>query len=420
MKLIFLVIVFIAISLTTQASTIEVSGEVNGTWDVDTVMVLDNLIVPNNSTLIINPGVKVIFSGHYLFEVAGQVLAEGQENNPIIFTVADTTGFYNFQTNEGAWNGFWFEHLSPDNDSSIFEHCNFEYAKAVGPDSTYWYGGAMFIKEFNRLRISNCNFSNNKSFVNGGAVYCNFSDIKIEHCTFENNEAGTQEFWGYGGAICLEYSDASVYRNYFYNNSSTGVGGGLSFEYSNPDIESNIFKNNYSAIGGGICFLRSEAGNSIVNNLVESNSALYFGGGVAFLETNVLLVNNTIVNNFAGQGGGLYFNFESTPVFKNCIIWGNISGANNGSQVYIWDIYSAPEFYYCDIQYGLEGFSGSGGTGSGFSGIYENCLDITPQFLENTEHPFSLFETSPCINSGTPDTTGLLLPENDLAGNLRF
>ena len=117
---------------------------------------------------------------------------------------------------------------------------------------------------------------------------------------------------------------------------------------------------------------------------------------------------------------GLYFNFQSTPIFKNCIIWGNIAGANDGSQVYIWDIYSAPEFYYCDIQDGLEGFSGAGGNGVGFIGIYENCLEANPQFNLNGNYPFGLSDDSPCINGGTPDTSGLFLPETDLSGNDRF
>lgn len=418
MRLPFLSIFILVFLISTKASNIQVSGEVSGTWDVDTVQVMDNLLVPNSLTLTINPGVKVIFEGHYVFKVAGQVLAYGQENNPILFTVTDTIGFYNLQTNEGAWNGFWFEHLAPNNDSTIFEYCNFEYAKAVGIDTTYWHGGAMCIREFNRLRITNCNFSNNKSFINGGAVYCKLANINIQHCTFENNEAGTQEYWGYGGAVCFEYSDAQACRNYFSQNSSTGVGGGLSFEYSKLDLENNIFVNNYSAIGGGICFLRSEGGNSIVNNLVIDNEALFFGGGVAFLGADVLFTNNTIANNHAPYGGGMYFNDEAIPILKNCIVWDNISVANDGWQIYIWDLYSAPEFYYCDIKDGLEGFSGSGG--STFIGVYENNIDEYPQFSGTGEYPFMLTENSPCINSGTPDTTGLLLPEKDLARNNRF
>jgi len=105
------------------------------------------------------------------------------------------------------------------------------------------------------------------------------------------------------------------------------------------------------------------------------------------------------------------------PKIKNCIIWNNIALGSDGHQVYIWDVYSAPEFYYSDIEFGFENFSGSG-VGN-FLGAYENNIDLDPQFIGTGESPFNLAENSPCINSGTPDTLGLLLPLKDLAGNTR-
>lgn len=40
--------------------------------------------------------------------------------------------------------------------------------------------------------------------------------------------------------------------------------------------------------------------------------------------------------------------------------------------------------------------------------------------VEYYNHPYSLQDLSPCINMGIPDTTGLMLPEKDLAGNARI
>lgn len=246
------------------------------------------------------------------------------------------------------------------------------------------------------------------------------SDLKVEFCKFENNNCGLEQLYGYGGGVCLEHSEAFIYRNHFIQNRSTGVGGGLSFEYSNPRIESNFFFDNYSAIGGGMVGLRSDGNQSIVNNLLEGNSSLYFGGGLAVLEASMLFTNNTIVNNISGAGGGLYVNTNSFSIFKNCILWGNSCPGSNGPQVYIWDTYSAPEFYYCDIEGGVEAFSGTGGIGTGFIGVYEDCIEIDPQFNLSGNYPFGLSDDSPCFNSGTPDTLGLLLPETDLSGHERF
>ncbi len=43
-----------------------------------------------------------------------------------------------------------------------------------------------------------------------------------------------------------------------------------------------------------------------------------------------------------------------------------------------------------------------------------------PKFLLSSDHPFALASGSPCINIGHPDTSGLLLPGFDLAGNPRI
>jgi len=406
------------LAVSTNASIIQVSGDVSGTWDVDTVQVIDNILVPNNQMLTINPGVKVIFDGYYLFKVAGQIQANGLNNDSISFFVSDTTGLYNLETNEGSWGGFWFEPTSPNSDSSTFEFCKFKYGKAVATDSLYWYGGAVYIWKYSRLRFSNCSFSNNMAYKNGGAIYCRDSNIKIEHCDFIDNAGGTPIEYGYGGAVCLEYSNAKVFRNYFTQNSSTGVGGGLSFEYSNPDIEGNVFYDNFSAIGGGLGCIRSEEGNSIVNNLFENNGSTFFGGGVAFLEAHVLFTNNTVVNNTSMYAGGLFTNLGAIPIIKNCIVWSNAASSPNGQQVYIYDVNSAPEFYYNNIEGGFEDFSG---TGAGdFMGVYANNIDLDPQFVGTGDFPLSLSGNSPCINTASPDTLGLLLPNKDLAGNTRF
>ena len=406
------------LSVLANATSMQVSGNVSGKWDTDTVQVIGDLLVPNDQFLEIDPGVKVIFDGYYIFKVAGQIKAHGLINDSISFYVSDTLGLSSLESNKGSWGGFWFEPTTSISDSSTFEFCNFKYGKAVAQDSVYWYGGAVFIRKYSKLRFSNCSFSNNIAYKNGGAIYCRASNIKIEDCAFSHNQAGTEMDYGYGGAVCLEYSNAKVYRNYFIRNLSTGVGGGLSFEYSNPDIDANIFDDNYSAIGGGLCCLRSEQGNSIANNLVKNNEAMFFGGGVAFLEAHSLFINNTVVDNYSIYAGGMYCNAAAKPVIKNCIVWDNSASSEEGHQVTVFDVYSAPEFYYNNIQGGFEDFGGSG-IGN-FLGEYENNIDIDPLFNGTGDEPLSLSGDSPCVNSGTPDTNGLLLPVRDLAGKDRI
>jgi len=418
MRLNILFSFFLLLTVSTNASIIQVSGNVSGTWSADTIQVIDDILIPNNQMLTINPGVKVIFDGYYLFNVAGQIQANGMLNDSVSFFVSDTTGLYKLETNEGSWGGFWFEQIGPNNDSSTFEFCKFNYGKAVGTDSIYWYGGAFRINKFGRLRFSNCSFSNNIAYKNGGAIYCKDSDVKIVYCDFSENRSGTPIEFGYGGALCLEYSNAKVYRNRFTQNSSTGTGGGLSFEYSDPDIQANIFHDNFSAIGGGLCCIRSKEGNPIVNNLFDYNGSTFFGGAVAFLEAHTHFTNNTVVNNTSMYGGGFQINAGAHPVIKNCIIWNNSASSQEGPQICVYDVLSAPEFRFNNIEGAFEDFTGSG-VGNGLV-IYDNNIDFDPQFVGTGDFPFSLSGDSPCVNAGTPDTLGLSLPNQDLAENTRF
>ncbi|MFU8844756.1 MAG: hypothetical protein ACNA7V_13215 [Bacteroidales bacterium] len=58
------------------ASQISVSGNVSGVWDVDTVIVNDNIVIPNGSTLSIVPGSLIFFQGHFFLKVEGRLLAQ--------------------------------------------------------------------------------------------------------------------------------------------------------------------------------------------------------------------------------------------------------------------------------------------------------------------------------------------------------
>jgi hypothetical protein len=176
----------------------------------------------------------------------------------------------------------------------------------------------------------------------------------------------------------------------------------------------NIISNNSGIDTGGISITGS---NSIIaNNLISDNQVSFMCGGIKCASDSLLIiVNNTISNNESLYGGGLAI-FGSNIQLINNNVWGNI--ASDGSQVYLAFIDTNPNFYYCNIQGGIDAFGGDGALS--FIGDYENCIDSDPLFLGTGEHPYSLLDDSPCVNTGTPDTTGLNLPEFDLAGNPRI
>ncbi|MBN3035857.1 MAG: hypothetical protein JW861_09750 [Bacteroidales bacterium] len=403
-----------------HASHIEVSGLVSGTWDADTVLVTGDIYIPDGEALSVPPGTIVIFMDHYLFTVAGRITAVGTPEDTIRFMVADTAGFSVITSKQGGWGGFRFDHLSPANDSSLFVLCRFEHAKAAGQDTIFWYGGAFFIRDFNRLRIDRCHFVRNRAVKNGGALWTSASDILVTRSLFQNNDCGLDTLYGYGGAASLYYSDARILHCRFLGNTSTGVGGGLSFEYSDPLVNGNLFADNFSALGGGLCALRSDGIRPVVNNLFHGNSAYFFGGAVALITASIALTCNTIADNTGGAGGGLFVNFESFPVLTDNILWGNTDLGGGGPQVYIWDTFSAPGFYWCDIEGGVDLFGGTGGQPGGFIGVYQDCIEENPLFLSSGDDFYALLSDSPCINAGSPDTTGLFLPPEDYSMNPRL
>lgn len=402
----------------TYAESIDVSGAVSGNWIVDTVNVVGNIEIRAAETLHIDPGVTVLFNGSYYFRVSGGLEAMGESENPIIFTINDTTGFHNDTLATGGWNQIRIENQSLSVDTIRFYYCHFEFGKAVAADSVHGYGGALCIRNSDRVAITNCSFSNNYAYFSGGAVYLENASVLINSNNFNNNNCGqTQVYYGYGGGLCSDSSNAIIEKNYFNQNSSTGIGGGLCIRFSDCPVLLNIFEDNFSALGGGFGMLHIDTCRFVIsNNLVVNNGAQFFGAGISNGDCSPTYVNNTIVNNACmGGGGGFYCKDSVVPILYNNIIYGNTQYGGEINQVYLWDILSQPDFYYNNIQGGSEGFAGTGS--SDFTGEYMNNISADPLFGFGTYTPAL---ESPCVNAGCVDTTGLMVPAFDLAGNTRI
>lgn len=415
-----LIIVFIFLSSVgiTHAQTVEVSGIVSGTWDVDTVKVVGDIEVREAVSLNILPGVNVIFMGEYFFNISGAINASGSASSPIVFSMADTTGFNNDTLPDGGWKNIRIENINTSLDSILFKHCNFSYGKAVANDSVHGYGGVFCIRNSNKISIENCTFSSNYAYYSGGAIYLEQANICLRNNSFENNRCG-QAFvdYGYGGGVCSDWSEPQIENNTFIQNSSTGIGGGLSVRFKDCPVMFNIFHDNYSALGGGFGILHIDTCHfAISNNLFTQNGAYFFGAAISNNDCSPTYVNNTITDNHCDGGGGAFYCKDSVvPNLHNNIMYGNTQFGGDVNQIYLMDLLSQPNFYYNTIEGGAADIYGTGG--SAFSGDYENNMDSDPIFEPGT---YSLTLESPCVNGGNPDTSSLLIPETDLAGNLRI
>ncbi|MCK4311550.1 MAG: right-handed parallel beta-helix repeat-containing protein [Candidatus Cloacimonetes bacterium] len=406
MKRFIILYIFITFYSFLNADTIIVSGDVSGIWSADTVNVIGDLTIPDGEALTIDPGTYIEFQGHYKFNVQGQILAVGNEQDNIYFTAIN---------HDEGWHGIRFDNTPATNDSSKIFYCHFEYGKATGEEPEDKLGGALYLNSFSKVHIAYSTFYNNFAGAGAGIYCCYNSSPLIEFNDISYNTAGDENpGGGWGCGISMYYSSSPVIRNNrICNNFAYGAVGISCIFNSSPIIINNIISNNYGIDTGGILINGSNP--IIVNNLISENQVEYMCGGISCVNSSALIANNTISNNESIYGGGLALGDSNITLINNNI-WGNIAAV--GSQIYLPNLNTNPNFYYCNIQGGINAFGGEGA--AGFNGDYENCIDSDPLFWATGEFPYSLLDDSSCVNTGTPDTTGLNLPEFDLAENLRI
>lgn len=397
-RLHLLLIPMLCALLPIYGQTIDEAYTHRGTYS-DTIYINENLVISPNDSLIIPAGTVILFSAHFNIEVRGKLIAKGKAGNPIFFTIADTTGFANQTDERGSWGGIKFINTPGENDSSIFTHCHFSYAKAMG-DTVSKYGSVFNIRNFNKIRIQDCDFRHTFAWHSGGAIYGMNANILIKNSFFRHNACGQVDFpYGYGGAVCFVHSSPAILNCSFVNNFSTGMGGGASFEYADVALEANLFQGNRSALGGALGYLRSEPKRAVVNNIFIENSAVFFGEAIACLRSSPTFLHNTLVDNYTdSQGGVFYCNENSSPLVINSILY-NTAGSGRNFEVYMWDNLSKPQFINCNIRDGKKSFGGTGA--ADYNEPYIGNIDEDPQ-LVHTETYFGLLkENSPCIDAGT-------------------
>lgn len=334
------------------------AGDVSGTWTFENSPYIINgeINIPNDSTLTIEPGVVVIFNGHFKFNIQGRLLAIGTIRDTITFTSQDP---------ETGWNGLRFINTPASNDSSKIILCRLQYGLTdISNDSV---GGAIRVEGFDKLTISNCLITHNKTV---GDPYTGGAGIAIGSCSplIENN------------TIC-------------YNNAQGGHGGGI--------------------------FVYAASNSTIRNNLIYKNQAFGGGGIVCFMATP-FIVNNTITENICTSHGGSSCIIACSPKMVNNIIYGN--DASIGKQFHFQSGAQA-SFYNCDIEGGKSAFAREFSNTGSFSGLYINNIDSVPLFADTTNDDFHLSDESPCISQGIDslkiDNKYFYAPIFDFEGNRR-
>jgi hypothetical protein len=418
MKRNIFIFVLSMLAFSAYAQVCEVSGPQSGEWDCDTILVIGDVEVPVGAELKVLPKTKVLFEGYYGITVKGSFEAVGTEEDSIYFTAADTVGIHLLNTGRGGWNAITFEKVvTPVN----LEYCHFSYGKAAEKVTT---GGALRFLYTDNITISHCKFTNNYTALRGAALYANHSNLFIEDCevaySYGNNaEIGT---YMHGGGFFFLNCTVNMEDMYMHDNICPNCyGGAMSFDSCDVRLDRAVIEDNYSTNAGGIGIQRSSHRSVKISNvLLDHNFAEHYGGGMAISASSPEINNVSIINNFTGiaGGGGLQVYQESRPVFTNCIIWGNKWAADHhmeiGSQIWIWNEASRPSFKYSVLQYGMEMIQNKQ-----YVKLYENMLEIYPEFADTLNRDYRLTSISPCVDAGTPELEGLFVNEYDLSGNQR-
>ncbi len=320
-KITFLFTIIFAISVFSYAETHIPAGNVSGNWAFANSPYIINgeISIQLGDELAIEPGVQVLFSGHYKFNIYGQLLAQGTEVDTIVFTAQDTIiGWHSLR--------FWDTNTNGQ-DSSKVVYCKLEYGKATGSFNDD-YGGAIYFENASDILIKSCLITNNSADSFGGGISCGSSSPNLENVTITGNSAA---YWG-GGIYCG--SSSPILANVTITGNSANSDGGISCNYDSSPILTNVTITGNSADwdGGGIsCYYDSSP---ILSNVtITGNSAYNSGGGIFCWESSLSLENTTITGNSAyHHGGGISCRDNSNLSFNPinpCNIFLNYASVGN-------------------------------------------------------------------------------------------
>lgn len=214
-----------------------VCGDISGVWNStgSPYYVNCDVTVPAGQTLEIRPGVQVLFTGHYKFNVFGNLQAIGTEQDSIVFS-ADTL------SNPNRWDGIKFIGQACSN--SRFYYCCVENGLAISDDShegagilcsdnasptfthcalrnnrARWGGGAN-VNGGGAPSFGFCSFFNNSAEACGGGIALSNSGlVSIDHCTFVGNSGET---WNQG-SVCIYLSSAIISNSIVASSPDYGV-----------------------------------------------------------------------------------------------------------------------------------------------------------------------------------------------------
>lgn len=292
--------------------------DVGGVFSEDTIwtlaespyVVVSDVIVKENATLTIQPGVEVRFDGNYSVTVYGSFWAEGTEANRIVFTSNKP------EPNPGDWGTLKF--VSTSNETFVLRYCLIEFAT-----------DGVTIESKQKAVIENSEIANN---FNSGIHILGQSDLLASGNVIRYNGNGIT---GSGDIISgIVVSNNSILYNDKYGVYLETEG---SVTYPRAPIENIvIFNNNVSFNEYGIhLFSQSQLYTEFglyISNVTVSRNTVYFNDYGIYFKTfgyydtsmhNVRISHNHVFFGKYGiyfdAGGNWYRYVYDITVFDNIV-----------------------------------------------------------------------------------------------------
>lgn len=334
--------------------TIGLSGSLSGVLTTGIYKIGGDIFIEAANSLVIESGTILEFKEDIMFQIYGELIAEG--------TYEDTIKFTNYIDGE-FWKGIDFKENASNN--SIINYCIVEHSNDRG------------------ISIFKCSPS--------------ISNSIIQYNTHESSVTGQDEEKGGGAGICLKFSNTVIKNVIVRNNSGITTGCGIFCNDGNPHISNSLIINNanpqasnllYTRSGGGV-YCSYDAHLTIENTIICFNTNS-IGGGICLAGFNdifnpeLTVVNSVIYENISpgiyNLGGGIATYDETTLSVINSLIWDNEGGNFSCDDPWLGvNVTINNNLDSCDA--------------------YGN-LTMSPLFVSPALYDFSLDPDSPCIDAG--------------------
>lgn len=390
----FFSLFFILFSYSAKAATDINTPNVSGVWNASgsPYYIHNDITLANDQTLIIEPGVEVVFMDNYTFSVLGYLSAIGTENKKIVFRANDNSQWNNFSIPDGGWKGMYIHisHYNSHINLPVFKYCVFKDIKSLNSSAfiasytnmeidhcefynNYALGGIIAINYFGSNTLTNLNFTNNLIYNNQANTIMTtlFTDSTIiSNNKFYNNQSDyhTIKTSGLNDTLnsVLLFQDNEMYNNHAFENAAIlrATDAGYAF------IKNNKFYKNTTTLKGTVSVSTNTA--LIEANLIANNSRVQKNGfvcgindggaGLHLLGRTVLhdevgkniftVRNNVIANNYSDiDGAGIWANHCKVTIVNNTII--NNLSASSGAALHVWGQYASVKAHN-NIFYGNE------------------------------------------------------------------